>query len=108
MTKKQKKMVARLVGSAVFFIVAMMLEKKTFWAWIPFVLSYLAAGYDIPLRACRNLKNGQVFDENFLMTIATLGALVLWKKPWRSCCFTRLVSCSMIMRSTNPENPSPI
>ena len=61
MTKKQKKMVARLVGSAVFFIVAMMLEKKTFWAWIPFVLSYLAAGYDIPLRACRNLKNGQVF-----------------------------------------------
>ena len=77
MTKKQKKMVARLVVSAVFFIVAMMLEKKTFWAWIPFVLSYLAAGYDIPLRACRNLKNGQVFDENFLMTIATLGAFAI-------------------------------
>ena len=77
MTKKQKKMVARLVVSAVFFIVAMMLEKKTSWAWIPFVLSYLAAGYDIPLRACRNLKNGQVFDENFLMTIATLGAFAI-------------------------------
>lgn len=77
MTKKQKKMVARLVGSAVFFIVAMMLEKNTSWAWIPFVLSYLAAGYDIPLRACRNLKNGQVFDENFLMTIATLGAFAI-------------------------------
>ena len=70
-------MVARLVGSAVFFIVAMMLEKNTSWAWIPFVLSYLAAGYDIPLRACRNLKNGQVFDENFLMTIATLGAFAI-------------------------------
>ena len=77
MTKKQKKMVARLVGSAVFFIVAMMLEKNTSWAWIPFVLSYLAAGYDIPLRACRNLKNGQVFDENFLMAIATVGAMLL-------------------------------
>ena len=77
MTKKQKKMVARLVGSAVFFIVAMMLEKNTSWAWIPFVLSYLAAGYDIPLRACRNLKNGQVLDENFLMTIATLGAFAI-------------------------------
>lgn len=77
MSKKQKKMVARLVGSAVFFIVAMMLEKNTSWAWIPFVLSYLAAGYDIPLRACRNLKNGQVFDENFLMTIATLGAFAI-------------------------------
>lgn len=34
-------------------------------------------GYDIPLRACRNLKNGQVFDENFLMTIATLGAFAI-------------------------------
>lgn len=77
MTKKQKKMVARLAGSAVFFIIAMMLEKKTSWAWIPFVLSYLAAGYDIPLKACRNLKNGQVFDENFLMTIATLGAFAI-------------------------------
>lgn len=77
MTKKQKKMVARLAGSAVFFIIAMMLEKKTSWVWIPFVLSYLAAGYDIPLRACRNLKNGQVFDENFLMTIATLGAFAI-------------------------------
>ena len=70
-------MVARLAGSAVFFIIAMMLEKNTSWAWIPFVLSYLAAGYDIPLRACRNLKNGQVFDENFLMTIATLGAFAI-------------------------------
>lgn len=77
MTKKQKKMVTRLAGSAVFFIIAMSAEGKASWAWIPFVLSYLAAGYDIPLRACRNLKNGQVFDENFLMTIATLGAFAI-------------------------------
>ena len=65
MTKKQKKMVARLAGSAVFFIIAMMLEKKTSWAWIPFVLSYLAAGYDIPLKACRNLKNGRCLMKTF-------------------------------------------
>lgn len=77
MTKKQKKMVIRLAVSAVFFAIAMSLEKKVSWAWIPFVLSYLAAGYDIPLRACRNLKNGQVFDENFLMTIATFGAFAI-------------------------------
>lgn len=77
MTKKQKKMVTRLAVSAVFFIIAMSVEGKAYWAWIPFVLSYLAAGYDIPLRACRNLKNGQVFDENFLMTIATLGAFAI-------------------------------
>lgn len=77
MTKKQKKMVIRLAVSAVFFVIAMSLKKKVSWAWIPFVLSYLAAGYDIPLRACRNLKNGQVFDENFLMTIATFGAFAI-------------------------------
>lgn len=77
MTKKQKKMVTRLAVSALFFILAMFLEKKTSWAWIPFVISYLSAGYDIPLKACRNLKNGQVFDENFLMTIATLGAFAI-------------------------------
>ena len=77
MTKKQKKMVICLAVSAVFFVIAMSLEKKVSWAWIPFVLSYLAAGYDIPLRACRNLKNGQVFDENFLMTIATFGAFAI-------------------------------
>lgn len=77
MTKKQKKMVTRLVVSALFFVLAMSLEKKTSWAWIPFVLSYLFAGYDIPLKACRNLKNGQVFDENFLMTIATFGAFAI-------------------------------
>ena len=77
MTKKQKKMVIRLVTSAIFFVIAMSVEKKVSWAWILFVLSYLAAGYDIPLRACRNLKNGQVFDENFLMTVATFGAFAI-------------------------------
>ena len=49
MTKKQKKMVTRLAVSAVVFIIAMSAEGKASWAWIPFVLSYLAAGYDIPL-----------------------------------------------------------
>ncbi len=39
------------------------------------MISYLAAGYDIPLRALRNIKNGQIFDENFLMSVATFGAI---------------------------------
>ena len=77
MTKKQKKMVIRLAVSAVFFVIAMSLEKKVSWAWIPFVLSYLAAAFGITKSACRNLKNGQVFDENFLMTIATFGAFAI-------------------------------
>lgn len=77
MTKKQKKMVARLSISAVFFIIAIIMEGRIPFAWIPFILAYLAAGYDIPLKAVRNIRNGQVFDENFLMTIATFGAIAV-------------------------------
>ena len=110
MTKKQKKMVTRLAVSAVFFVIAMCMEKKTSWAWVPFVLSYLAAGYDIPLRACRNLKNGQVFDENFLMTIATLGAFAIGslEEAVAVMLFIRLENCSMTTRLISPENPSQI
>lgn len=75
MTKKQKKMVVRLVTSAVFFGAGMLLEKNIAWYWFPFVISYLAAGYDIPLKALRNIRNGQWFDENFLMSLATFGAI---------------------------------
>lgn len=77
MTKKQKKMIVRLSISAVLFITAMVLEGKHSFFWILFILAYLAAGYDIPVKAVRNIRNGQVFDENFLMTIATFGAIAV-------------------------------
>lgn len=77
MTKKQKIMVFRLAASAVFFIAAVLLEGKSYYAWILFLLAYGAAGYDIPVKACRNIATGQVFDENFLMTIATFGAIIV-------------------------------
>ena len=75
MTKKQKTMVVRLAVSAVFLIAGALMEGKTAYVWIPFVISYLSAGYDIPLKAVRNISHGQVFDENFLMTVATFGAI---------------------------------
>ena len=75
MEKKQKVMAKRLIVSAVLMIAGVILEKQSSWAWLPYVLAYLAAGYDIPLKALRNIKNGQIFDENFLMTIDTFGAL---------------------------------
>ena len=75
MTKKQKKMVMRLAVSAIFLIAGMMAEGRFPYAWILFAVSYLAAGYDIPIRALRNITLGQVFDENFLMTVATFGAI---------------------------------
>ncbi|HCD46567.1 MAG TPA: cadmium-translocating P-type ATPase [Lachnoclostridium sp.] len=75
MTKKQKQMAIRLVVSALFFAAGMLVEEKTAWYWMLFLISYLAAGYDIPLRALRNIRNGQIFDENFLMSVATFGAI---------------------------------
>lgn len=77
MTKKQKKMIIRLLISALFFAIGMLFEGRTSWFLVPFIISYLAAGYDVPLRAVRSMKNGQVFDENFLMTIATFGAIAI-------------------------------
>lgn len=75
MTKKQKKMVMRLSVSAVFLIGGVVMEGSHPMDWALFLVSYLAAGYDIPLKALRNIRNGQVFDENFLMTVATFGAI---------------------------------
>lgn len=77
MTKKQKTMLARLIVSGALLIVGFVMEGKSAYAWIPFIASYLAAGYDIPLKALRTIKSGQVFDENFLMTIATFGAIAI-------------------------------
>lgn len=80
MTKRQQKMVYRLIISALLFIVAIFMETPGYgemFSWIPFIAAYLCAGYDIPLRACRNISKGQIFDENFLMTIATIGAILI-------------------------------
>ncbi len=77
MTKKQKKMTIRLVISAVFLIGGIITEGIHPFDWILFAVSYGAAGYDIPLKAWTNIRNGQVFDENFLMTVATFGAIAI-------------------------------
>ena len=77
MTKKQKKMTVRLLISAVFLVGGMLTEGIRPIGWILFAVSYVAAGYDIPLKAWKNIRNGQVFDENFLMTVATFGAIAI-------------------------------
>lgn len=70
-------MVSRLAISAVLLVLAFFMESRSDYAWIVFIASYLFAGYDIPLRACRNISKGQVFDENFLMSVATIGAIIV-------------------------------
>lgn len=77
MTKKQKIMLTRLIVSGIFLIIGALTEKSFAFAWVLFAIAYLVAGYDIPIRALRNIRNGQVFDENFLMTLATFGAIMV-------------------------------
>lgn len=77
MNKKQKKMLARILIAAVLLAA---LNFAPVEGWIRFVLyliPYLVIGYDILLKALKGIKNRQVFDESFLMAVATIGAIAL-------------------------------
>lgn len=80
MTKKEKKVVKRLVISLCIFIVGLFLTNDLI-KLIVFLIAYGTIGYDVLLKAVRNIKNGQVFDENFLMGIATIGAFLTKEYP---------------------------
>ena len=81
MTKKQKKMLRRIVVSAVLFL-ALKLADVTGWlGLILYLVPYAVIGWDVLWRALRNILNGQVFDENFLMAVATVGALGCGEYP---------------------------
>ena len=85
MTPKQKKMLTRIAVSAVLFGAAEGLTRAVSlpgWAVLTvFLVPYLVIGWDILWRAARNIAHGQVFDENFLMALATLGALAIGEYP---------------------------
>lgn len=75
-----KKLIWRLIISAVFFITAL-ISSIDLIKTVLFVTSYLFAGYDVVKRAVRNIFRGDVFDENFLMAIASLGAFAIGEAP---------------------------
>lgn len=79
MTKKQKKRLARIVISAVMTVALLIADPDVEWYFVLalWLLPYLTVGYDILLSAAHGLIHGQLLDENFLMSIATLGALAL-------------------------------
>ena len=90
MNKKQKRTRNRIVAALVIFAVVYAVcefvplanyvggeTSALYLEFIMFLVPYLIAGYDVLLKAARNIGNGQVFDENFLMTIATVGAFAL-------------------------------
>lgn len=77
MTKKQKKVLYRIISAAVIFILSAALPLNPAVRIIGFLACYAIAGWDIVWKAVTNIFHGQVFDENFLMTVATIGALLL-------------------------------
>ncbi|MGO1581539.1 MAG: hypothetical protein ACTHWZ_09100 [Peptoniphilaceae bacterium] len=67
----------RLIIGVVIFVVAMFYPKTGIYRLPIFLLSYILIGGDVLLKAARNILRGQVFDENFLMSIATVGAFAI-------------------------------
>ena len=77
MTKKQKKMLIRIIISAILMITFLFIPMEGALRFIAYMIPYLIIGYDILIKAFKGILNKQVFDENFLMAIATVGAIAL-------------------------------
>jgi len=77
MTRKQKHLLTRILVAAVLFLAGSLLHLPVYVEMGVFLVCYAVVGWDIVWKAITNILHGQVFDENFLMTIATIGALIL-------------------------------
>ncbi len=82
MTKKQKKMLVRILITAVMLVALKFIPIAGVWQLAAYLVAYLVIGYDILKKAGKGIANGRAFDENFLMALATLGAffLAIWTK----------------------------
>ena len=86
MNDKQKKMLRKIIVAAVFYVIAIIISKLGFQysnqvSFAVFIVAYVIVGKDVLLKAFSNIKRGKVFDENFLMTIATVGAIIIGEYP---------------------------
>ena len=77
MTKKQKKMLCRILIAAALFLIAKLAPLPMLVSTLLYAVSYVTIGYDILRKAWKGIRNHQVFDENFLMAVATIGAIAL-------------------------------
>ena len=77
MSKKQKKVLIRIIASAVLMVLIELLSLEGYFRQGLYLLAYLVIGYDILKKAWKGIRNRQVFDENFLMAVATIGAILL-------------------------------
>ena len=81
MSKKQKKTLVRIILSAVLLVAAALIPVDGIVKLVLFLIPYAVIGWDVLWKAIRNIAHGQVFDENFLMAIATVGAFALGEYP---------------------------
>ena len=77
MNKKQKKVFTRIIVAAVLMVALSLLPVDGWLKFVLFMIPYLVIGHDILLKAWKGILNRQVFDENFLMAVATIGAILL-------------------------------
>lgn len=77
MSKKQKKVLIRIIASAVLMALIELLSLEGYFRQGLYLIAYLVIGYDILKKSWKGIRNRQVFDENFLMAVATLGAILL-------------------------------
>ena len=81
MTNKQKKTLIRIVSAGVLTVIAALIPLDGIWKRLAFAVPYLVIGWDVLWSAVRNIAHGQVFDEKFLMAVATLGAFAIREYP---------------------------
>lgn len=81
MSKKQKKMLVRIIISGVLLIACSFVPLDGYYKLLIYLVPYGIIGWDILWKAIRNISHGQIFDENFLMAIATIGALCIGEYP---------------------------
>ena len=85
MTKQQRKILIKIIIGAVLFAVGMVVTHLLTLPWwaelLIFLAVYLVPGFSVLEKAVRNIAHGQVFDENFLMTIASIAAFAIGQYP---------------------------
>ena len=81
MSRRQKRTLIRIIVSGVLLVTAYLLPLSGWWRLPAFIVPYLLVGYDVLWGAVRNIGHGQIFDEHFLMSIATIGAFALQEFP---------------------------
>ena len=77
MNKKQKKVLIRIIAAVVLLIALAFVPEEGWIQFALYMIPYLVIGYDILKKAVKGILNRQVFDENFLMAVATIGAIAL-------------------------------